>query len=228
MHDLIQRLLRKRLLEGRNASHTPANKFDTPEKRQLSTDDLDYIEDLVQWYDDKYGNDPYYNTLTEGDGVYYVLISKDGIIRTNNIKVPNHTFDPNDVGSPRTTGVQDNISVLIRGPRGGAKVARIRAYVVLGQYIVQKVRSQIEDAYIDPTEIHGQKTLKAAMKKSKEDEKKEKIAAAKSNSIKITPQQEKEALRNYARENNMSILDILQDNELKKQIFRDYLNTIRK
>jgi len=221
MSDLIQKLFRKKLTEA--ASHTPSNPYDVVEKRKVTQKDLDNVTYTVQQYKNKYSDNPLFNNAIEGKGVYLVLISKNGNIHPNNIKTPNYKFDSSDIGNPRSTA-HDNIQILIKatGIDGltGAAVARIKTYVIFGDYIIEKVRTQTQDSYLTKDKDIEQKDLTGAFKKARKDDLLQRREIGKSNVNKLSPQEEKIALMQYAKEHNISVLDI--DFKLKNDILRNY------
>ena len=203
---------------------TVSNPYYKPEKHVVTEKDLNEVTEIVNYYTTKYGDDPFFNDVTSGDGVYLVIVSKSGAIHPNNVKIPNYRFHPGDVGN--VTGTQHgNIMILIRankwGELSGAAVARIKTYVIFGDYIIDMVKNQTKDSYLDDNIEVTQKTDKLIQKKEQLDSLDDFKEKAKKISKILTQKEKDEILRKYAKENNVSVLEIGPRERVK--IFLDYL-----
>jgi len=165
MKTLIQALLRKLISESDYV--TTSNPMSGTEPRKASYNDLERITYQVVNAQKEYGGIKYFQDAREGDGTYLAIINKNGKIT---IKTPNRYIDDKEVGGVSTTRVYDNIEVPIKAYSGsddllqkgrgeiglpsrkpytesGASDARIKAYVIFGDMIIDRVRSNIEGQY---------------------------------------------------------------------------------
>lgn len=143
---------------------TVSNPMAGTEKHSANYNDLRLITSKVQDAQKHFGGDKYFKDAREGDGVYLIIISKNGRVT---VKTPNRPISDSEIGGITSTRVFDNIEVPIKAYSGndellqkgrgqvtgqpktdsGASDARIKAYVIFGDMIIDRVKQNIEGAY---------------------------------------------------------------------------------
>jgi hypothetical protein len=190
---------------------TISNPFYKSEAHTVNDNDLEKVIDTVNYYKSKYGNNELFNDAISGAGVYLVIVSKNGNIHPYNIKTPNYRFHPSDVGNVTGTA-NDNIMILIRASKidklTGAAVARIKTYVIFGDYIIDRVKTQTKDSYLDNDIEIKQKSDKFIEKKSRLDSLDDFKQKAKQISKILTQQQKDQILKQFATNNNINPLEL--------------------
>lgn len=159
MKKLIQHKLRI-LLEGRLASHTPSNPSGRHDDKTATESDLERVMNKIVNYNNKYGDDPYFQDVTEGDGIYFVTIHTNGELT---IKTPNtpHKIDDSELGIMKNSN-SGNRYVLIKAYRGiphpefnqttygkvktssPAEDAKIKTYLVFAKEILEYIKQNME------------------------------------------------------------------------------------
>jgi hypothetical protein len=143
---------------------TVSNPMSGNEKHSATYNDLRVITAKVSSVQKQFGSDKYFQDAREGDGVYLIIISKNGRVT---VKTPNRQISDREIGGVTTTRVFDNIEVPIKAYSGndellqkgrgqvtgqpktesGASDARIKAYVIFGDMIIDRVKQNVEGAY---------------------------------------------------------------------------------
>lgn len=107
--------------------------------------DIAKLQSKVNDHISKYGDDPYFNNINDGQGIYGVRIPARGDFPPTAIHTPVGRINDADIGLLRQTKHGTNYTYV---KADSAKDARIKVYTILGDDIIDNMKSQIGDNYL--------------------------------------------------------------------------------
>jgi hypothetical protein len=237
MYDLIQKILRRKLTEGRLSTHTPSNpsggKITAKSSDAVITKAKERIFNAMKLV----ASNPNYGDLYHGDGLYQIDLYPNGNFMGKMTSILDKreagTYNDSGYGQKRTFFVKSCTN--IQHPDQPEKTCKpvgkspmedavIKVLAFFGNDILEFLSNNIEgeDVYTTDSKEIQQKDYLLARKKERKDSELAKMNDAKKNRLTLSPMEEKLALRDYALKHGVSVLDILNDLNLRRTILQQY------
>jgi hypothetical protein len=237
MHELIQNLLRKRLLEGRLGTHSPSNINGGNIEAKTTPAVIEKVQGMIRNAMQVVQANQNYGDVYHGDGVYQIDLYPNGYLKGKLTGVLNKrepgTF--NDYGYGKKRSFYVKACTNIQHPDQPQKTCKpvgqspmqdavIKVLAYFGQDIMDFLNLNMggEDAYtVDKKDVQQNDYL-LARKKERKDSELAKMADVKKNRLTLSPMEEKIAMKQYAEKHGMTILDILNNPALRREILQNY------
>jgi len=170
---------------------TKTHKSEKTANKKPTESDIAKLQSKVDEHIKKYGDDPYFNNINDGQGIYNIRIPARGDFPPNAVQVPVGRVSDAEIGLLRQTKHGTNYTFV---KADSAKDARIKVYTILGHDIIDNMKNQIKDAYLsgDDEDFSHKMDAKTLEKKKRKDLEKSKY---KKPTLSISDKEKKEFLK---------------------------------